>query len=133
MAYHALVVDDQRQIAENLADMIRLLGHSAEVIIGARPALKRLSERLPDMMFLDISMPGMDGLEMCRYLRGEHWTAKLPVVIVSVNDDLAHTDAAFQAGADFYLIKPVQLTELERIIDQITKRLSRAENKDTKL
>ncbi len=128
MTYHTLVVDDNRSMAENLAQMIHLLGHSADVAWGSREALKKLNERLPDILFLDISMPGMDGLEMCRYLRKENWAAKLPIVIVSVNDDLAHTDAAFLAGADYYLVKPVQLHELELILQQINRLIkSRSE------
>jgi CheY-like chemotaxis protein len=131
LTYQTLVVDDSREIAENLAQMIRLLGHSAEIIMNARAALTRLHEGVPDVLFLDISMPGMDGLEFTRYLRGESWTAKLPIVIVSVLDDLAHTDAAFKAGADYYLVKPVQLTDLERILHEVSRRFTRNEREDS--
>jgi len=120
MSYKILVVDDDRVMAQYLADMLGLLGHTASVAAGPRPALRSLSLAVPDVIFLDVNMPGVDGLEVCRYLRRDPRTTSVPIIIVSATDDPAHREAAYRAGADFFIAKPAMLDDLENALKRVT-------------
>jgi CheY-like chemotaxis protein len=119
MPYNILVVDDDKNTAVYLADLLRLLGHNVSVAFGPRGALYKLNNGMPDMLFLDVNMPGVDGLEICRFLRRDPATANVPVIIVSANDEKAHQDAAFLAGANYYIVKPAMLDDLEKAIAEV--------------
>ena len=119
MAYRILVVDDNKQTAGFLADMLNLLGHNVSLALGSRGAIYRVKQIKPDVIFLDVNMPGVDGLEVCRYLRRDPVTEKLPVVIVSANDEQAHKDAAIAAGANYYIVKPPTIEDIEKALMQV--------------
>src|SRR5215470_13564554 len=119
MAYRILVVDDNKQTAGFLADMLNLLGHNVSLALGSRGAIYRVKQIKPDVIFLDVNMPGVDGLEVCRYLRRDPVTEKLPVVIVSANDEQAHKDAAIAAGANYYIVKPPTIEDIETALMQV--------------
>ncbi len=120
MSYNVLVVDDDRIMAQYLADMLGLLGHTASIAAGPRAALRSISLAVPEVIFLDVNMPGVDGLEVCRYLRRDPRTTSLPIIIVSATDDPAHREAAFRAGADLFIAKPAMLDDLENALKRIT-------------
>jgi two-component system alkaline phosphatase synthesis response regulator PhoP len=122
MYYNALVVDDDKTMADCLADLLRLLGHTAVVAPGPRAALHSLRRRIPDVLFLDVNMPGIDGLEVCRYLRREPAIKDLPIVIISANDEKTHQQAAFEAGANFYIVKPAMIEDVENALQQVMLR-----------
>jgi CheY-like chemotaxis protein len=121
MPYNILVVDDDKTTANYLADMLRLLGHRVGVAFGPRGALFTLNKVAPDVLFLDLNMPGVDGLEICRYIRRDPTTSKIPVVIVSAHGEQAHKDAAMMAGANHYIVKPAMIEDLERALIQVMK------------
>ncbi len=117
--YRILIVDDNKTVADFMGDMLRILGHTVEIACGPRPALHKLIEKLPDLLFLDVNMPGVDGLEVCRYLRRDPRMCKLPIVIVSADGDRAHKEAGLMAGANAYLVKPVMLDDLEEVVERV--------------
>jgi len=116
----ALVIDDNRQTAETLCRMIGVLGVDARAAYGPREALLFLRERLPDIIFLDIRMPGVDGFEVLKYLQREPGLKDVPVVMVTSDDQPETEQKALSTGALLTLIKPVSIETLERIL-QITK------------
>ena len=116
MAYRILVVDDNKQTASFLADMLTLLGHNVTLALGSRGAIYRVKQVKPDVIFMDVNMPGVDGLEVCRYLRRDPATSVVPVVIVSANDEQSHKDAAIAAGANYYIVKPAMMEEVEKAL-----------------
>jgi CheY-like chemotaxis protein len=120
MPFNILVVDDDKDTANSLADLLRLLGHTVAVALGPRGALYKLNNVIPDVLFLDVNMPGVDGLEICRYLRRDPSTASVPIVIVSANEEKAHKDAALRAGANYYIVKPAMIEDLERALNHVT-------------
>ena len=83
MLYNVLIVEDDRTMAESLAAQVRVLGHTVAVALGPRIAMQQLNQVIPDLIFLDINMPGVNGLEIVRFLRRDPTTAKVPVIIVS--------------------------------------------------
>ncbi len=119
MPYNILVVDDDKNTANSIADSLRLLGHTVAVAFGPRGALYKLNNVIPDVLFLDINMPGVDGLEICRYLRRDPATASVPIVVVSANSEQAHKDEAFGAGANYYIVKPAMLDDLETALGRV--------------
>jgi CheY-like chemotaxis protein len=120
----ALVIDDHRETADGLSEMLALLGHAVRVALGPRPALEALAQRVPDVIFLDIHMAGLDGVEVCRYIRRDPRTARALIVAISsdTQPDLIHRVRA--AGADGFLAKPIDLAELEDVTAEITYRMA---------
>lgn len=82
-------------------------------------ALAQLETQQPDAMILDVMMPGLDGVTVCRRLRGEVRTAALPIIMLSARTDAESVQAAMQAGATLYLKKPVSADELTRHVRHV--------------
>ncbi|MDX6316256.1 MAG: two-component system, OmpR family, response regulator PrrA [Streptomyces sp.] len=105
-----LVADDDAAIRRSLERGLRLNGFSVLLADDGRGALAAHRDGTPDVVVLDVSMPGLSGIEVCRTLRdvGDD----VPVLMLSALDELADRVAGLQAGADDYLIKPFALQEL---------------------
>jgi PAS domain S-box-containing protein len=111
-----LVVDDNRDAAESLAALIGALGHQVQVLDDGSQALAVSADWRPDVMLLDIGLPGMDGFEVARRLRAMPELANMCLIACTGyggDDDLRRMD---EAGFDGHLIKPVGVTDLERIL-----------------
>lgn len=110
-----LIVDDEPQIVRFLRTTLVGHGYGVSVATDAASALVELRGRLPDLVLLDLGLPDLDGLELCRLLRERperpEW-ATLPLVILSARDLEADKVAALDLGADDYLTKPFSLGEL---------------------
>jgi two-component system KDP operon response regulator KdpE len=104
-----LVVDDEPQIVRALSTNLRARGYLVETAASGEDALRAAAEVRPDIMILDLGLPGMDGIEVVRALRG--WTS-LPVIVLTVRDSERDKVAALDAGADDYVTKPFGMDEL---------------------
>lgn len=116
---YVLIVDDDRTIAESLADMISLFGYQTTIVSGARFAFESIVDNLPSLVLLDLNLPGVDGLEVCRYIKRDPTAGNTPVVFVSVEDDPTIMEEAREAGASGYLVKPVDLSALESLLEAV--------------
>jgi CheY-like chemotaxis protein len=116
MSRYALVVDDVRVAAATIAQELELLGYETEIAYGSRPALESLARRIPDVILLDINMPGVDGVEVCRHLRREPSTAKVPIIAISSEVQEDTIALVRQAGANVFLPKPIEIEALERTL-----------------
>lgn len=105
-----LVVDDDAAIRRSLERGLRLSGFSVTLADGGRAALAAMGDRPPDVVVLDISMPDLSGIEVCRTLRAGG--NDVPVLMLSALDELSDRVAGLQAGGDDYLVKPFALQEL---------------------
>lgn len=119
MLYNALIVEDDRQAAQSLAAQLSVLGHTVAIAYGPRMAIQQLNQVIPDVIFMDLNMPGVNGLEVLRFLRRDPVTAKVPVVIVSANDTEDIKKSAYEAGANSYLVKPPMLEDLEAVLQRV--------------
>lgn len=119
MGYKAMVIDDDKRTADFLADQIRLLGHTVKTGYGPRAALSQIIFDVPDVLFLDINMPGIDGLEVCRFLRRDVRTSNLRIIVVSANEEKAYQDAAIEAGANYYIVKPAMMEDIENALSLV--------------
>ena len=105
-----LVVDDDPGIAESLHRALRREGYDVELAADGEAALASVSARQPDAMVLDVSMPRLDGLSVCRRLRAEG--NRVPILVLTARHSLGDRVAGLDAGADDYLVKPFDLEEL---------------------
>ena len=120
----ALVIDDNREVADGLRGMLALLGYWVRVALGPRPALEALAQRVPDVIFLDIHMAGLDGVEICRYIRRDPRTAHVIIVAISSDNQPSLIVRARNAGADGFLAKPIDMALLEDVTEEINLRLA---------
>lgn len=104
-----LVVDDETQIIRALTVNLQALGYDVDAAGTGEDALKKAAEHKPDAVILDLGLPGIDGVEVIRGLRG--WT-KIPIIVLSVREEEREKIAALDAGADDYVTKPFGMGEL---------------------
>ncbi|MER7811227.1 response regulator transcription factor [Streptomyces sp900116325] len=115
-----LVVDDDPAIRRSLERGLRLAGFAVALAGGGRLALAHVRREPTDVVVLDISMPDLDGIQVCRALREDG--NDLPVLMLSALDETADRIAGLQAGGDDYLIKPFSLQELVLRLDALLRR-----------
>ncbi len=115
----ALIIDDNRQIADSLAQMLGFFDIQAKTAYGARPALTALKEITPEIVFLDLNMPGLTGFDVLSFLRREPQLANVPVIVVTSDDQPESAERAMQHGATAYVIKPITLDVLEATLKSV--------------
>jgi two-component system cell cycle response regulator len=114
-----LLVDDNLEATRPLAMLFRFFKHTVDLATSGNEALALLEHSIPDVLVLDIMMPGMDGMELLQRIRAEARTANLPVVMYSAVSDPSYRQAAMEKGADDYLVKgSVEIDELRARIEQ---------------
>jgi two-component system, OmpR family, response regulator MprA len=104
-----LVVEDDPQMRSLLTRSLTYEGYQVEAIAGGKEALQRIELATPDLVLLDLMLPDVDGLEVCRRLRA---TTELPVLMLTARRSLPDKVDGFNSGADDYLVKPFALEEL---------------------
>jgi adenylate cyclase len=110
---HVLVVDDTPQNVKLLADILRADGHRVSTAASGPEALAAIAADMPDLVLLDVMMPGMSGYEVCQRLRADDRTSLLPVVFVTALDAVEERVKGIEAGADDFLTKPVNQGEVK--------------------
>ena len=106
---HILVVDDEQQIRRALDINLRAHGYAVRTASSGEDALTDAATRIPDLVLLDLGLPGIDGIDVIRGLRG--WTS-IPIIVLSAREHDASKVAALDAGADDYVTKPFSVSEL---------------------
>ncbi len=98
-------------------------GHCVEKNTSAEEAVVEIKARKPDLVLLDLNLPGMDGLALTRHLREDESTCDLPIVAVTAANEEFSRRAAFAAGCDAYIVKPVDTRKLsDEIISIVAKK-----------
>ena len=114
-----LVVDDDARLADSLRRALSYEGHSVEVAADGPAALVAARERPPDLVVLDVMLPGIDGVEVCRRLRAG---SDLPILMLTARDAISDRVAGLDAGADDYLVKPFAYDELLARVRALLRR-----------
>ena len=117
-----LVVDDEDAIAEAVRARLENEGYRVIVASDGPQAIRLHTEQHPDLVVLDLMLPGMDGLEVCKEIQKERWT---PVLMLTARTEEADKVAGFAVGADDYLTKPFSLRELSVRVRAILRRMDR--------
>lgn len=106
------VVEDERDILELVLHHLKKEGFGTASATDGFEALKAITRTPPDLVLLDLMLPGMDGLEICRRLKKDPQTAGVPVLMVTAKDDESDVVAGLELGADDYIVKPFRMKEL---------------------
>jgi adenylate cyclase len=109
---YVLVVDDEEQNRILLRDPLEARGFHVKEAQNGAEALEAIAERLPDVILLDLMMPGMDGFEVCRRLKSNSATAPIPILIVTALSERKERLMGIEAGANDFLNKPVDIADL---------------------
>lgn len=115
-----LLVEDDPAARESLDRALRLEGYGVEAVDGGYPALERQRERPADVVVLDLMLPDLDGLEVCRRMRADG--DRTPVLMLTARDAVAERVAGLDAGADDYVVKPYALDELLARLRALARR-----------
>jgi len=107
-----LIVDDKPQNLRLISDFLAEQGFELMLTRSGAQALEKIQRSMPDLVLLDVTMPEMDGFEVCRRLKIEPRTASVPVIFMTALDDTAHKVQGFRLGAVDYITKPIQREEL---------------------
>ncbi|MEA2425137.1 MAG: two-component system, OmpR family, response regulator MprA [Thermoleophilaceae bacterium] len=124
-----LVVDDDRSVRDALRRALTLGGYEVEAAEDGRQALSRLASSAPDAVVLDVGMPDVDGLEVCRRLRGAG--DRTPILMLTARDAVSDRIDGLDAGADDYLVKPFDVGELKARIRALLRRAGSGADPDS--
>src|SRR5690349_6127072 len=116
-----LVVDDDRAVRDALRRGLMLGGYEVFAAEDGHDALAKVAETVPDAMVLDIGLPGLDGLGVCRTLRKEGH--RVPILMLTARDAVADRIDGLDAGADDYLVKPFDVGELQARLRALLRRV----------
>ena len=124
-----LIVDDDRSVRDALRRALTLGGYDVEAAADGREALSRLAIASPDAVVLDVGMPEVDGLEVCRRVRGSG--DRVPILMLTARDAVSDRIDGLDAGADDYLVKPFDVGELKARLRALLRRTNGVDDPDS--
>ena len=129
---HVLVVEDEQDIAALITHTLQRGGElEVESVGSGDAALKRITERTPDLIILDLNLPVLGGLEVCRLLRSRPNTADTPIIMLTARTTESDRVIGLDVGADDYITKPFSLRELAARVRAVMRRGRRSGTADT--
>ena len=117
--YKILIVDDEKAMRLTLKECIDEAGLIPIVASDGEEALRMVAEHKPSLILLDVMMPGMSGIEVCRKLRDNPKTSRIKIIMVSARGQEKEKEEGMQAGADRYITKPFNYMELIEAIEEL--------------
>ena len=122
---YILCVDDEEAIAFLVGQILLAAGHEAETAGDGLTALEKIAAREPDLIVLDWSMPHLDGLGVCRAVKDNPFTSRIPILMLTAFSTVDNKVAGFEAGADDYLQKPFEPRELSARVAALLRLVQR--------
>ncbi len=119
---NVLIVDDDKDLRDLVTLKLRRCGFDVRQATNADDALRAVAEEVPDLVLLDIMMPGVSGLDLLERWRAEPVTAHLPVVMLSAKAQDSEVARGFELGADDYVVKPFRNDDLVERVSEIIAR-----------
>ena len=116
------IVEDEADILELLQLQLGGAGYRTRGFSEAPPLLKTLAQELPDLIVLDLMLPGMDGLEACRRIKSDPASARIPIVMLTARADIEDKVRGLEYGADDYITKPFDTSELLARVKAVLRR-----------
>ena len=117
-----VIIEDERDLAELLAFNLEKEGYQPIIALDGKTGLERVVSEKPGLVILDLMLPEMGGIELCRLLRKQESTAAIPVIMVTAKGEEIDRVVGFEVGADDYLVKPFSTRELLLRIKAILRR-----------
>jgi two-component system KDP operon response regulator KdpE len=128
--YKTLVVDDDPKIRKLIRVNLEPRGYIVQEAVDGSEAIKAIEDQAPDLLLLDLVMPGLDGIDVCTWVRKR---SDLPIIVLSAHDDEERKVQALDAGADDYVSKPFGYEELLARVRAVMRRAVKEETPDTKV
>ena len=119
MAEQIMIVDDEAAVQQMMELVLKEGGYEPIVAGSGEQALEILQDAAPDLIIVDVMMPGMDGIELCGEIRNNPDTQSIPIIILTAKANTDTLDESYNAGADLYLIKPFAPEELLTMIQRL--------------
>ena len=118
------VVDDQPDVSRAMVALLRQAGHRGTAFLSGEAALEQLGADVPDLMILDVMMPGLDGFQLAEALRRDEETRRIPLIFLSDHDDSAAADRAYALGAVAYLSKACDFRAAASLVAGVLARFA---------
>lgn len=125
-----LVVEDEEDILALLQFNLIKAGYEVDCATDGEEGLQKIAEKQPDLLLLDLMLPGIGGLEICRQVRSEEKTAKLPIIMLTARGEEADVVQGLELGADDYMTKPFSIKVLLARIQTVLRRNSEGKTFD---
>ena len=119
-----LAVDDEVHILELISFNLKAAGYHVVTALTGEEALKRCEVERPSLVLLDIMLPGIDGLEVCRRLKGDRMTSNIPIIMLTARGDEVDKILGLELGADDYITKPFSVRELAARVKALLRRVA---------
>lgn len=116
-----IVVEDEPDMAEMFAEMVRLMGLQVIKSHSGLRAIDLIAEKQPSLVLLDMTMPDVSGLEVLRHIHRDPRLARIPVIVVSAKSLPSDIRKGLDAGASYYLTKPVSFVDLKHAMEYVAK------------
>jgi two-component system phosphate regulon response regulator PhoB len=117
-----LVVEDEKDLQEVLSYNLRQAGHEATIAGTGQEGIARVAAEAPDLVLLDLMLPDMSGMDVCRALKSDATTRHIPVVMLTARGEAIDRVVGFELGADDYVVKPYSMRELTLRLQAILRR-----------
>lgn len=117
-----MIVEDNEALAQTTGWMVEMLGHEYRVVLTPEAALAEIAAFQPNLMLVDIGLPGMNGYELCRRLKALPASENVTIVAQTGWGQEEHRRQSAEAGFDHHLVKPVQIEVLKTLIDELAAR-----------
>lgn len=118
-----LIIEDEKDLAELLAFNLEKDGFAATCIHDGKQGLERAVTDIPDLILLDLMLPGLLGTEVCKALRKEPRTARIPIIMITAKGDEIDRVVGFEVGADDYIVKPFSMREVTLRVKALMRRV----------
>ncbi len=125
MTTRILIVEDDPDIAQLVARYLDKAGYITERVASGREALQAIASKTPDLLVLDLMLPQLDGLEVCRLVRANEATAAIPIIMLTARAEESERIVGLELGADDYLAKPFSPNELVARVRALLRRAAR--------
>jgi PleD family two-component response regulator len=122
---YILYADDHEDMRLMVRALLASAGHEVSLVADGRAALDALQEREPDLLLLDVMMPRLSGLEACRAVKSNPFTARIPILMLTAEGEIESKVEGFEAGADDYLAKPFDPRELRARVGSLLRLVRR--------
>jgi two-component system, cell cycle response regulator DivK len=117
-----LLVEDNEMNRDMLSRRLQRQGHDVNVAVNGKEALEKITDALPDLILMDLSLPEMDGWETTRRLKADSSTKDIPIIVLTAHALKTDREGAFKAGCDDYDVKPI---DFNRLLGKIEALLSK--------
>jgi CheY-like chemotaxis protein len=117
MTRRILVVDDNRDSADSLARLLELMGHETAIAYDGPSAVETADEYRPEVMLLDVGLPGLDGYEVARRIRAQEWGKSITLIAATGWGQPEDRRRSREAGFDHHLVKPIDLDDLGKFLE----------------